>query len=463
MKNRLRLKTKIGYGIGDLPGNLFFTMIGFYLLNYLTDTVLISPALAGTAIMIGRIWDAITDPAVGYISDHSSCRLGRRRPFMFFGAIILGLTMATLFSPPPTDNGLTTFWYIVIIYCLVNTAYTLHSIPYGAWAPEITQDYDERTTLNGFRNVFAVTGTLLGAGLILPLISYFGGGISGWQSMGISAGIFMAVTGVIPSLMVPEQPANNSNKPKAGLIPMLKDYAGALKNRAYLLILIPWCLNLAGINIIQASLIYYFTYIYRNSGAFALALAGMLIVCMISIPVWVFISKKIGKKWSYMLGMGLFAIMIMLFFLAAPHFDERFAFIIMALAGIGFGTQYVMPFSIVADVTDQDYSISGVRREGVFFGMFTFWSKIGQAIGIWLVGWILELSGFIRPAIAGQIPEQNATTLNSIRMLIGPIPVLFFVSGILILYFYPITKTRFTEIIKKISSMEASNRQGENS
>ena len=450
----LPLRVRMGYGVGDLPGNLFFTMMGFYLLNYLTDTVLLGPALAGTAIMIGRVWDAITDPAVGYLSDHTYTRFGRRRPYLFVGAITLGFTMAALFWPPPFASSGGIFWYVVIVYCLVNTAYTLHNIPYGAWSPEITQDYNERTTLNGFRNLFAVAGTLLGAGLVLPLIAMFGSGAAGWQGMGIVVGIFMAITGLIPVCMVPEKKHVRGAHLPPRFLTMLKDYAGALRNKPYVCILIPWSLNLAGINVIQASLIYYFTYIYRLPDAFVIALAGMLLVCMASIPLWVAISKRLGKKVSYMIGMGFFAAMIGIFFLGAPHMDVRFAYIVMALAGIGFGTQYVTPFAIVADVTDVDFAQSGVRREGVYFGMFTFWSKIGQALGIWLVGILLELVGFVQPAFAGDIPVQSEGTIRGIRWLVGPIPVLFFLAGIVVLYFYPITKQRFDRVIQQIQEQE---------
>ncbi|WP_041397776.1 MFS transporter [Spirochaeta africana] len=454
MTKRLPLRIRIGYGFGDLPGNLFFTMMGFYLLNYLTDTVLLGPALAGTAIMVGRIWDAITDPAVGYLSDHTYTRFGRRRPYMLVGAVTLGFSMAALFWPPPGDSVGSIFWYIVIVYCVVNTAYTLHNIPYGAWSPEITQDYHERTTLNAFRNLFAVTGTLVGAGLILPLISAMGGGVRGWQGMGAVVGLFMLVTGLIPVLLVPEKKHVRGAHHPPQLLTMLKDYLGAMRNRPYLLILIPWSLNIAGINIIQASLIYYFTYIYRSPDAFVIALGGMLLVCMLSIPFWVAVSRRIGKKYSYITGMGFFAAMILLFFIGAPHMDVRFAYIVMALAGIGFGTQYVMPFAIVADVTDVDFAASGVRREGVFFGMFTFWSKIGQAIGIWLVGLMLELVGFVQPEIAGVAPLQSEQTITGIRWLVGPVPVLFFLGGIVILWFYPISKARFDAVMREIQELD---------
>ncbi len=452
MTTRLPFRIRMGYGVGDLPGNLFFTMMGFYLLNYLTDTVLLGPALAGTAIMIGRIWDAITDPAVGYLSDHTYTRFGRRRPYMLTGAITLGFGMAALFWPPPADTALGVFWYIVIVYCLVNTAYTLHNIPYGAWSPEITQDYHERTTLNGFRNLFAVTGTLLGAGLILPLIAFFGGGRIGWQGMGIVAGIFMACTGLIPIILVPEKKHVRGAHLPPRFGAMLKDYWGAMRNRPYLLILIPWSLNLAGINVIQASLIYYFTYIYRLPEAFVIALGGMLVVCMISIPLWVAVSKRLGKKHTYMIGMSFFAAMILVFFFGAPYMDVRFAYIVMALAGIGFGTQYVMPFAIVADITDVDFIESGVRREGVFFGMFTFWSKIGQALGIWLVGIMLELAGFLQPQFPGDVPLQAESTVSGIRLLVGPIPAAFFLLGVVILSRYPISKAKFDAVMKQIKS-----------
>src|SRR5512145_3024310 len=158
---RLSVGTKLGYGICDLGGNLFFTAMGFWSLYYLTDTVGIPAAAAGFAVMIGKIWDAATDPMMGFLSDRTRSRWGKRRPYLLFGAVPLFLCMWFFFTNPRiADPTLATIWAAVAL-CLLNTAYTVVNIPYGSLTPELTTDYHERSSLNGFRFGSASFGTLL--------------------------------------------------------------------------------------------------------------------------------------------------------------------------------------------------------------------------------------------------------------------------------------------------------------
>ncbi|MGH0053605.1 MAG: MFS transporter, partial [Sphaerochaetaceae bacterium] len=179
----LKRRIKLGFGIGDLGGNLFFTIIGFYLLYYFTDVISLSPALAGTALMIGKVWDAVTDPVTGYLSDRTHTRFGRRRPYMFIGSIISFFCMGLIFTPIELSSQARLFVYVTFLYCLLNTAYTLVNIPYAALLPELTEDYHERTILTGYRMSFAVLGTFFGAALVLPIVGLFSDVNRGWSVM----------------------------------------------------------------------------------------------------------------------------------------------------------------------------------------------------------------------------------------------------------------------------------------
>ncbi|MEE8440718.1 MAG: MFS transporter, partial [Spirochaetia bacterium] len=136
--DKLSRKTKLGFGVADLGGNLFFTIGGFYFLNFLTESLGLAAGLAGTALMIGKIWDAVTDPAVGYLSDRTHTRWGRRRPYMAVGAVFLLIFMVLMFTNPRIQSDRLLFVWVVVIYCLLNTAYTLINSPYSALTPELT-------------------------------------------------------------------------------------------------------------------------------------------------------------------------------------------------------------------------------------------------------------------------------------------------------------------------------------
>ena len=224
------------------------------------------------------------------------------------------------------------------------------------------------------------------------------------------------------------------------------DYLGPV--RVFLQALFPWALHITGVTVIQAAIVYYFRYIYHNEGAFQIALGILLVSALVFIPVWVKISQRIGKKLSYNIGMGIFAVVVVIFFAMGHLFGVGFAYGIMAIAGIGFATQYVMPYSIVPDVVENDYAENGTKREGIYYGLWTFTSKVGQAFAIALTGWLLSAFGYVPHA------SQSATSILGIRLLVGPVPALFFVIGIIILSFYPINQKFYEGIVAKVKARE---------
>jgi glycoside/pentoside/hexuronide:cation symporter, GPH family len=443
---RLSFGTKLGFGICDLGGNLFFTMMGFYLLFFMTDVVGLAAGLAGTALMIGKIWDAITDPTVGFISDRTRTRWGRRRPYMFVGSIFLFITMILMFTAPANQSQMQLFIWAAVMYCLLCTAYTLVNIPYGALTPELTTDYNERTVLNAFRMSSAVVGTLLGAGLVLPIVGMAATIRAGWTLSGTVMGAVMMITALITVFAVRE-PVHGAAPPRQNIF---KSYAQVLGMKTFLTCLIPWTMHITGITIIQGALLYYYVYLYGTETGFQLALVALLLTSMIFIPIWTVISKSIGKKRCYNTGMAVVAIAITILFVIGHRVPIEVSYMIMAFAGVGFATQYVMPYAIIPDVVEFDYAENGVRREGVFYGLWTLTSKIGQAFAIALSGWTLSAFGYI-PDVA-----QTELSLLGIRLLCGPIPVLFFIAGIVILSFYPITRVKYQEILDKIALRDGS-------
>ncbi len=438
-EGKLSRKVKIGFGICDLGGNLFFTVMGFYLLFFLTDVAGLAAGLAGTALMIGKIWDAVTDPAVGYLSDRTASRMGRRRPYMLYGSIFLFIFMVVIFYNPHIKNQSLLFIWVAIAYCLLNTAYTLVNIPYGALTPELTPDFHERTVVNGYRMSFAVIGTLIGAGVVLPLTKLFPNRDAGWTFMGGVMGAVMLATALITFYTVKEydkgKPIEKTN--------VIKSYREVLKLKPFLLALAPWSLHIAGITVIQGALLYYFRYIYKAENFFQVALLVLLLSSLVFIPVWVKISKRIGKKFSYNIGMLIFAAAVILFFFLGHRLGVYFALVVMFVAGIGFATQYVMPYAIVPDIVEYDFVNNGVRREGAFYGLWTFFSKLGQSFALALNGWILSLFGYVPNT------EQSRLSILGIRILSGPIPALFFLSGVVILSFYPITREYYDKMLEK--------------
>ncbi|MFH2130986.1 MAG: MFS transporter [bacterium] len=443
-QDKLTLKQKMGFGVCDLGGNLFFTVIGFVLLNYLTDSVGISAGLAGTIVMIGKLWDAITDPLTGYISDKTRTRWGRRRPFILFGSIPLFLSMIIMFTNPHLSSQIGLFIWGVLSFCLLCTAYTLVNIPYNSLTPEMTKDFHERTSLNGYRFSFAVVGTLLGAGAALPIVNAFSSRDLGYTMIGVIFGFLMMATALITFFSVRETEA----AAVAPTVGFFKTYLRVFRNRPFVLILLTYTAHLSAITIVSGIAIYYFKYIHHDESKTTLAMVTLLGVAMLFIPVSVKLSRTFGKKPVYASGMVIFSIAMMVLSFLGHLYGLTFSLLMMVLAGVGAGFIYALPWAMVPDAVEYDYLLTGERTEGAFYGIWTFGTKIGQALALGITGAVLSLTGYIPDVV------QTEAAALGIRMLLGPVSTVFFMLALLVLYFYPINEERYAEIMADIRQME---------
>ncbi len=444
-EKKLSLKVKLGFGVCDLGGNLYFTVMAFWLLNYLTDTVGIAAGLAGIVSMIGRIWDAVTDPMVGHLSDRTKSRWGRRRPYIFFGSFPLFIAMIIMFTNPGFSNQAHLFIWGVLVYCFLSTAYTLVNIPYSSLTPELTKDYHERTTLNGYRSIFMVIGTLLGAGAALSIVGAMPDRNTGWTVMGTIFGAVMMVTAWITFFTVRE-PGVSRFKARMGF---LKSYLLVFKNRSFVFILLTFVLHITAVTVFSGILVYYFKYIYRDESKTTVALLILLVTAMIFIPISVLVARKIGKKPTYGIGMLIILVCAAVLFFTGHVLGMGFFFVLMAVGGIGLSTTYTIPWSMIPDTVEYDYVETGERREGAYYGMWTFGAKIGQALAAGLTGLILSLTGYMPDVL------QSSRALLGIRFLLGPITAFIFALAVVTLIFYPINEARYNEILVRVKEMEA--------
>jgi len=448
---KLSVGVKLGYGAADFGGNLFFTATAFVLMNYLTDTVGLAPALAGIALMVGRIWDAFYDPIIGFISDRTKTKMGRRRPFMLGGAIPLFIAMIIMFTNPSLVLGsgisqAVLFVYTMVVYIILCTTYSTVNIPYSSLGPELTSDYNERTSLNGYRFGFAGIGTLLGAGLALPIVAMAPDKNLGFVLMGTIFGAVLLVSTLTTVFSVREsdavRPANSMG--------FWETYREVFKNKPYLFILMSYILHILAITIASAIVIYYFKYILGAENMTTYAMLILIGVAILFIPVSVAMSKKTGKKLVYGTGFIIMAVGLMILFIIGHTMGVAFNLAMMAFMGIGMGFLYAMPYAIVADAIEYVYLRTGERREGAFFGIWTWGLKIGQALAAFIMGLTLEAMGYV-PNI---MPQADSSQLG-IRLFLGPISAGVFILAAVVLYFYPITEKRYKEILADIAVMEA--------
>jgi len=442
----LSLRTKLGFGVCDLGGNLFFTAMGFWSLYYLTDIVGVPAAAAGFAVMIGKLWDAATDPMMGFLSDRTRSRWGRRRPYLLFGAVPLFLAMWFFFTNPRIDDPVTLTAWAALALCFLNTAYTVVNIPYNSLTPELTADYHERSSLNGYRFGFAVFGTLIGAGAVLPLAGAFATQDLGFSMVGAAMGALMMCTALLTFASVREPDHSAEPRPKDGFF---ETFGAVFKNPHYVRVLLTYALNLTALTFVQGILAYYFKYLYRDESKTTIAMVLLLVVAMICIPISVLVSKRIGKKRTYQFALLVIAASCMTIFFLGHVLGPDFFLGMMLIAGIGIGFGYVAPFAMVPDAVEYEAATTGKRREGAYYGMWTFTSKLGTSLAVASTGFILGLAKYIAPDASNALPIQPDSTILAIRLLIGPIPAVVFIGAILLIETYKLDEKAYKEVLEK--------------
>jgi GPH family glycoside/pentoside/hexuronide:cation symporter len=424
----LRIRDKLGFGIGDLGGNMVFTVMGFWALTYLTDTVGLPASLAGAAVMAGKAWDAVTDPVMGYLSDRTRTRWGRRRPYLLFGAVPLMGAFWLFFTGPLSAGGVRSpaalMLWAVFALILFNTCATVVAVPYSSLTPDLTGDYHERTSLNGYRFGAAVFGTIAGAAAVQPLVSRFPDKATGFSVMGFALGGVAALSALAAFFGTKEKPAP---APREGFFAA---YRAVFANRAFLTLLGTYALHLMGITFLQSILHYYTKYLYGDEALTTKAMVVLLAVAMACIPVSVLVSKRIGKRRTYQICFVILGTSCAALFAFGHLLGPLFFLALMCYAGIGVGFSYVAPFAMVPDAIEREKGrenrSAGESREGAYYGIWTFAAKTGQALSVFLSGLLLSLGGYEADAV------QSAASLLVIRIIIGPLPALLFAAAFLL-------------------------------
>jgi len=286
-------------------------------------------------------------------------------------------------------------------------------------------------------------GTLAGAGAALPLVNAFADKNTGFTVMGALFGFAMLVTALITFFTVREP--ENQEIPTEGF---LRTYLKVFRSRPFVMIMLTYALHITALTIVSGIAIYYFKYIHNDEPKTTIAMLVLLATAMVFIPVSVVVSKRIGKKAVYGIGMFVFAVATLLLFFLGHTRPVTFSFAMMFFAGIGMGFTYAMPYAMVPDAIEYDYLETGERTEGAFYGIWTFCFKIGQALALGITGMVLSLSGYVAGAV------QADSALLGIRILLGPIPAVIFGMAIFMLWRYPINEARYNELLEKIREME---------
>lgn len=455
---KLSFETKFAYGMGDLGPAITANILAVFLLIFFTNVAGLSAALAGSVLLVGKVWDAFNDPIVGVLSDRTRSRWGRRLPWIFLGAIPFGLFfflewIVPRFSDNPTTNQWGLFWYYVIVAILFNNFYTVVNLPYTALTAEITKDYDERTSLNSFRFGFSIGGSILSLMVALAVFQLIPGDAA--QQYIAMAGVcavlsvlplFGCVFGIRQRVLAVERYRIEETAPTE-TIPLRDQVRIALTNRPYLYVIgIYLCSWLAVQNTVAIIPYFVKSWMGLSEQAFTQVVIAVQVTALIMLFIWAKVSERVGKRAVYFMGMSLWILAEVGLFFLQPG-QVGFMYVLAVMAGFGVATAYLVPWSMIPDVIDLDELHTGQRREGVFYSFMLVLQKLGLALGLFLVGQILDRAGFIS-SMAGQAePVQPESALTAIRWMIGPLPAVVLLVGLVLAYLYPITRDRHSQIL----------------
>jgi GPH family glycoside/pentoside/hexuronide:cation symporter len=440
------------YGSGDLGFSLTSTIIAAYFLFFLTGVVGIRAGVASIAILIGKTWDYINDPLFGYISDHTRTRWGRRRPFLLFGPIPYAIIFALMWWRPPLQGEVALVIYYAVVYVFYDAAATLIYMPYFALTPELTSDYDERTSLVSLRAFFSIFGSLLAFSLPEIIVQGF---TPDHAANVLQMGLIFAVISAIPMYIVffgtRERPEFMAQE-QPGLWQSIKD---SVQNRPFIFGTVIYLFTWATVDILQTVLIFFITYVVMRESDTTVIMATIFIVAILALPLWTWVSRHMNKRLAYIIGMLFFTAVLMVLINLTPATPLSVILGLCVLAGIGVSAAHVIPWAIIPDAIEVGELKTGSRHEGTFYSLISLAQKVASSIAIPGAGLLLELSGYIPNST-----QQPASAVQGIRLLTGPIPAVMMFIGIIFALLYPLGRESYTQIARELEERRAASIKG---
>lgn len=457
----LSRRERIAYGAGELGPAMAGSTLVFFQLKFLTDVAGMNPGLAGSVLLIARIWDAINDPLIGWLSDHTRSKIGRRLPWMLGGAVpfagffcLFWLGPELLNSAPASSSQVTLFLFYsvaAIFYSAVTTAFAL---PHSALTAELSHDYDERSRLTASRMGFSLGGSVGGLILALgvfwilpdapPALQYAMLGL-GVAILGLAAAV-LCIAGIWKAAIHAAGVGTQSPAKTPGSEPPLSSQlASLLRNRPFLLVCGIYLCSWLAMQFTAGVLPFYTSAVMGlPASMFPLLALAVQVTALVLLPVWAQISLRQGKKAVYFYGMGFWLIAQAGLLFLAPG-QPVFLFTLAVFAGVGISVTYLIPNAMLPDVIEWDELRTGRRREGLYYGFCVFLQKVSLALGIFFVGQILAWSGY---DAANGDGTQPASALQGIRMAIGPLPAILLVAGLIVAAFYPISRPVHARMVR---------------
>ena len=437
-------KSYLAYGMGDFYGGGSLYIISTLYLVFLTTIVGLSPSAAGSILLLGKVWAAVANPLVGYLSDRTQSKWGRRRSWFLWGLIPI---FSLLFVPVKLANESLTWAWHLIAYLLFDTLFTMVKVPYNSILAEMTDDYRERSQATGVRMFFSQGSTVIGAALPLTLVAWAGGGGRGYAVMGLVFGVLFALPWLYVFAHTWERPG--AKRPAGGGFGrVFGDFASTASNRCFRLHMGMYLFAFLNLDMFNALVIFYVTLGLGMEAADGRNLISTIQASQVlALPVMTWLCVRLGNAGTYRISLCIWGCGI----LALAHLGNPAWILPCALlTGLGLSGSVMTPWNIQAFMADVDELITGQRREGVYAGAMQFCRQLAIGLGLFTTGKVLAWSGFVKGATV-----QPESVGHGVRYALQVAPLLCLGTGIMISLFFRLDPKNHRILLAEVARLKA--------
>jgi len=458
------LKKKLAFASADIFGGGSFNIINFLYPGFLAITVGISPYWIGIVVLVARMWDAITDPLMGHISDRTQSRMGKRRIYLVIAAPLILASMYLLFFPYSFSSTGLRVVAVLASYLIFTTVQTSVMIPYYSLSSEITSDYQKRASYNSYRLGFSIFSSILCVAVPGIIVGMFGDKAIGYQVMSLSFGLLFGLSVLFTGLFAREEIKTPIVETKLSVKEMAKPL-GLRPFRQYLGMFLVLQMSMA----IMSGLFFFYVdfYIVKDQTALGnstmvglIAAALMFSMQIFALPMYLKMIEKKGKTFAYRFGGFLWIFTALFIFLIPANVNPLILYLVAALMGFGISGPGLVPHTMYGDVVDAGQIKFKDRLDGQMSGFTNFINKIAQALGLALVMFLIGLAGFQEQPLGGPaIVSQPDSALLMIRVIMALTPLVFMSIGIYISLKYKIDAKKQKEITDAINDISISRQE----
>ena len=424
-KKYLKWYNKVGYGSGDMAGNVVYSFLSSFIMIYLTNIVGLNAGIVGTLIAVSKLFDGVTDIFFGAMIDKTKSRLGKARPWMLYAYIGCAVTLVANFAIPTNMGKFAQYAWFFIAYTLLNAVFfTANNIAYAALVALVTKNSKERVEMGSWRFIFAFSTVLIIQSVTVKFVQILGGGAHAWKVVAIVFAIVGVIVNTISVFSVKELPEEELNGDgvvddeieKYGLVEAAKLL---FSNKYYIMISVTYIVQQTYSAMLNMG-IYYMTYVLLNEDLYAVfswAINIPLIIALIITPTLV--AKWKGLYKLNIVGYAIATVGRALVVVAAYMHSVPLMIIFTAVSSFGQGPWQGDMGAVVANCSEYTYLTKGKRIDGTMYSCTSFGTKLGGGIGTALTGWLLAASGF-----NGEVVTQSASCLNMLHFMYLWLPVI---------------------------------------